>query len=367
MAVASAHLSLINRVSLPLPMPYVVPDGELETLIATIFSEVLNLDHVGANDEFFDLGGDSLLAEVLSMVLSERTGHDVPLSSLAEYGSPRRIAASLKPKASHAVASLAAPRERIRPPIFVVHGRYGFTLLRPAFYQALAENRRVHTFELPGIRGGRQYDQIEDIAAVYVAQLVTDYPKGPVFLAALCMGVLIALEMTAQLAARGRPVRHLVLLDPNAPKEIMTEEDPIMTPAEDWRPTIFRDLRHLLMGWMDEQKFRHEILRKKHHVKYKAYRLSITAQTKLLSAYRRYRPRPFSGPVTVISSAKRVSAFQDDSPFWNRILPHRTMHMMTERHTDLSNGATARFIQSICDDALAVPGPSIGIRRAAGF
>ena len=89
MAVASAHLSLINRVSLPLPMPYVVPDGELETLIATIFSEVLNLDHVGANDEFFDLGGDSLLAEVLSMVLSERTGHDVPLSSLAEYGSPK--------------------------------------------------------------------------------------------------------------------------------------------------------------------------------------------------------------------------------------------------------------------------------------
>jgi hypothetical protein len=46
MAVASAHLSLINRVSLPLPMPYVVPDGELETLIATIFSEVLNLDQL---------------------------------------------------------------------------------------------------------------------------------------------------------------------------------------------------------------------------------------------------------------------------------------------------------------------------------
>ena len=57
-------------------MPYVAPNGELETLIAKLFAEVLTLDHVGADDDFSELGGDSLLGEVLSMRISERTGFD---------------------------------------------------------------------------------------------------------------------------------------------------------------------------------------------------------------------------------------------------------------------------------------------------
>ena len=74
------------------------PVGELESQIAMIFAEVFSLDHVGVNDDFYDLGGDSLLAEDLSLAISERTGHRLEIHSLFKHGSPRRVAALLKTK-----------------------------------------------------------------------------------------------------------------------------------------------------------------------------------------------------------------------------------------------------------------------------
>src|SRR6476661_8584961 len=98
MALATAASALFRRANLALSLPYVAPDGEFETLIAKLFAEVLNLDHVGANDDFSELGGDSLLGEVLSTLISERTGFNFEIPLLVEHGSPRRIIALLRTK-----------------------------------------------------------------------------------------------------------------------------------------------------------------------------------------------------------------------------------------------------------------------------
>ncbi|MET9381016.1 non-ribosomal peptide synthetase [Streptomyces sp. NPDC002928] len=52
------------------------PRGPLEELIAGIWAHVLDLDEVGADDNFHDLGGDSLAAVEISFVLTERLGLD---------------------------------------------------------------------------------------------------------------------------------------------------------------------------------------------------------------------------------------------------------------------------------------------------
>lgn len=83
---------MIMRASLPLSKPYAAPNNEVEALAATTFAEVFNLDKVGIDDEFFELGGDSLLAEVLSLALSERTSVSLQPSAFVESASPREIA-----------------------------------------------------------------------------------------------------------------------------------------------------------------------------------------------------------------------------------------------------------------------------------
>ena len=68
---------------------HAAPSNELEALAATTFTEVFNLDKVGIDDEFFELGGDSLLAEVSSLALSERTSVPLQPSAFVELASPR--------------------------------------------------------------------------------------------------------------------------------------------------------------------------------------------------------------------------------------------------------------------------------------
>jgi acyl carrier protein len=82
--------STIRRESLSLP-PYEAPKGELETAVAEIFAEVFDLDRVGANDEFFPLGGDSLIAEELTMRLAEYMRREFPLSFIHENDYPPKI------------------------------------------------------------------------------------------------------------------------------------------------------------------------------------------------------------------------------------------------------------------------------------
>jgi thioesterase domain-containing protein len=369
MALAIAH-SLICRASLQLFAPYAAPDGELEVLIADIFAEVLSLDQVGANDDFHDLGGDSLLGEVLSMRISEGTGCELEISTLVDHGSPRRIAELLRAKAGEAVPPST---ERIRPPIFIVHGRLGFTLLKSAFRQGLAETQRVRMFELPGIRGGRCYERIEDVAAVYVAQVAAEYPEGPILLAAFCSGGLIALEMSAQLAEMGRPVSQLVLLDPPVRRDgnLGVERGgnngrlSLRANPKDWVKAKLRGLRAIptLVRQTysqdpdfadDELRYRRLLLRKKRKgsLKYSEFRFSVDAQAKLHAAFLRYSPRPYHGPVTILSSSKRDPALRQSHI--SDLLPQRRVQLVTERHIGIGGEtAAARLMQEVFDAGLS--------------
>ena len=389
MGIAPRSTSM-KRESLALPVPYEAPDGELETLIARIFADIFGIDRVGANDDFFDVGGDSLLAETLSMAICENTGRDFPISSLVEFGSPRRIVALLTAGSGDNAAKTPTVAQHIRPPIFSVHGRDGFMLPKPAFLLALGESQKLRMFELPGIRSGRCYERIEDIAGIYVAQLTDEYPRVPILLSGFCMGSLIALEMAAQLAEKGRPVRMLVLIEPNIPENLVINDSrrkgnsvqrPLYPRSGNWLKEqgwrfVWELLCWLVLGrrtdgcndedfadkrlrYLRELKFRYKFwrIRSQGRGKHRDLRLSIAARAKLSAAYRHYRPRPFNGPAAILSSLDRRPMFESPSQIWADLLPQRRVYQLTEHHREMeeaeTRARTARLMQSIFDAALA--------------
>ena len=72
---------------------YVPPGTELEQTVAEIFRDVLDLPRVGLDDDFLELGGDSLRAVDVTNLLEERAGIRVSLEELFEAGTVRRLAA----------------------------------------------------------------------------------------------------------------------------------------------------------------------------------------------------------------------------------------------------------------------------------
>jgi acyl carrier protein len=68
------------------------PSGEIEVLTARLFGDVLGLARVGADDDFFALGGHSLAAVRLIARLSEQLGRKVALAALFDSPTPRLLA-----------------------------------------------------------------------------------------------------------------------------------------------------------------------------------------------------------------------------------------------------------------------------------
>jgi acyl carrier protein len=353
MTVETAQPTVMAREGLGLPTPYEAPQGKLETAVTKIFADVFGIDQVGANDDFFDIGGDSIVAETISMEILQRIGREFPMSALLDYSTPRMIAASLaKPAAGkHAAQAPIVAETKARPPIFVVHGRRGYTMPAPQFIKALADGQKLRIFELPGIRGGHSHDRIEDIADAYIGQINAEYPQGPVLLASFCAGGLIALEMAARLAKQGRPVKHLVLIDPPMRKNgtlgfaasplhldllHRTKRGLLRLLPRSWR------LRYYDVKWNKSLRSINSGLG-----------LSTTAQAKLYAAFADFYPPPHSGPVTILASSRRMPRMQEGSHA-AQILPSRTTVLVFDQHKEVaSEPRAAELMQQAFDAALA--------------
>ncbi|MEV4820400.1 amino acid adenylation domain-containing protein [Micromonospora sp. NPDC049274] len=100
-----------------------VPGGDLERTVAAIWRDVLTVEHVGAEDNFFDIGGHSLLVVRVQARLAERLGRPVPIVDLFRHPTVRALARHLATGEPPSVPSTGQHRaetrrtiQRERPP-----------------------------------------------------------------------------------------------------------------------------------------------------------------------------------------------------------------------------------------------------------
>lgn len=347
---------MIDRDTLRLRTPFAEPAEGLEAQVAAVFAQVLGVRPVGALDEFYDLGGDSLMGEQISMLLLERTGRVFPISGLFDTGTPRAIAAVLSRS-----ADAPAPASPGRETLFIVHGRGGYTVPRPEFMAGLTSGARMVMFELPGIRGDAPSPRrIPDVARAYVDRIEAELPQGPVRLAAFCTGGLIALEMAHLLSARGRAPETLVLLDPGTlrPHRLRNRAERALerNPASlSGRLGLFRATGRLSPGrpfleplilWLRALKarvglMRGEILQSRFARRYRGAGLRIGPRAGLIAAYRHAWPAPLPMRAHIIASRRRAPDFQSPEGPWARWLPDRVVHVMVDDHADILAGTSA--------------------------
>lgn len=200
-----------------LDTPYVSPVGSKETAIAEIWSTAFGIVGIGVEDDFFDIGGNSVIAETITRMIAERL--DIPLKtgSLVEARTVRDIARLLDDATRNSLPSHIAPLRSggARTPIFIVHGAAGLLFPSAAFMDGFHKDQPVYAFQVPGYDGSRQpSDSVEEIAAEYLRCMRMVSPDGPWHLAGFCHGSWIAFEMARQLAKEGCSPLSLTLLDP---------------------------------------------------------------------------------------------------------------------------------------------------------
>jgi len=195
---------------------YIAPATRTEKEIAAFFTETLGIQRAGMRDNFFDLGGDSLLATMLLAAIRESKGRNVPVLQFLEDPTVAGVCRSLETP-----ASVAGPEElrvvirpgNSRPALFCVPGSYGNVMGFFRLAQHLNADQPVTAFRLPDTDSCVDAYSIERLAARYVAEILEVQAEGPYYLAGACTGGFLAYEMAQQLAARGRGVGLLALMD----------------------------------------------------------------------------------------------------------------------------------------------------------
>ncbi|PYC69276.1 beta-ketoacyl synthase [Micromonospora arborensis] len=191
-------------------------------LLAELWCGTLGVPSVAEADNFFALGGESLMVVSLLSRLRERTGQSVsPIEFVADptFGTLLRLAGTGAQQPAPGIVALHTAAVPSGRPVFLMADAFGTVL--PYRELAALLGRSVYGVApaagdpAAGAPGGR----IERLAAEHVAAVRSVDPTGPYTLGGWSFGVVVAHEVARQLEALGATVDHLIGLDgfPPAP------------------------------------------------------------------------------------------------------------------------------------------------------
>jgi acyl-CoA synthetase (AMP-forming)/AMP-acid ligase II/thioesterase domain-containing protein/acyl carrier protein len=185
----------------------------LEAKLQRIWAEVLRLDRVGFNEDFFMLGGDSLQAVELFLRIEKECGRRLPRAVLFEAGTVAKMAKHIDAGApSSCIVPIQTKGDL--PPFFCVHDGYGHVLSYRELSLLLGETQPFYGIQARGLDGEEEpFVHIDDMAAHYVKEIRKIQPEGPYYIGGHSMGGRVAYVMAQRLRAAGECVALLALFD----------------------------------------------------------------------------------------------------------------------------------------------------------
>jgi len=198
---------------------FLLPRNEMEAEIAAIWRTILNVDTISVNDNFFDSGGQSILAVELITEIEKKTGRPLPLNILYKYPTIARLCAFLnESNVTHTWKSLVPLRPSgSKVPLYVVHGD-GLSISNfHNLAESLDDDQPIYSLNPQGLNGTDvPPDSIPEIARQYVDEIIQQNPFGPYALAGYSFGGYVAIEMKKQLELLNKKVKILAIFDTDA-------------------------------------------------------------------------------------------------------------------------------------------------------
>jgi amino acid adenylation domain-containing protein len=199
-----------------LSTPFMPPRIPIELSLVQIWQKILGVEPIGILDDFFALGGDSMLAIGLMSQIKQRFNKELSVATLYQAATVEQQATLLKEqeKALPWSPLVGIQPEGPKPPLFCVHPAGGHAMSYYALSQCLEKDQPLYGFQAYGLEEGQvPYKTAEEMAAFYVQTIKKAFPQGPYQLAGWSFGGLIAFEMAQQFKAQGEEVSFLAIFD----------------------------------------------------------------------------------------------------------------------------------------------------------
>ena len=349
------RIGLAERLGLTLessaPALSEAPRNAFERSVAEIWASVLDLESVSIHDDFFALGGDSILAAEAVARMRERLGRpEIPIISIVRAPTVAGMISELDSGLSALTRS--GPIELLNggpsPPLFFASGGDGEVLHYVPLARSFSRPRPFYALRARGIDDEAEpFESVEEMGRFYIDGIKALQPTGPYVLGGFCLGATVAIEMARQLEHAGETVALLVLVDPRLPE------------PHDRRFRIWQASRQTSELWRRAVRLlRRRSLRAIARVLLRRPRLwrpqpDSAIEARLARIRDAYRPTPTRVPAVVILGSEHL---QYGIPVWHikRVVPNMRTIRVPLRHQDMLTlpgaAAVAREIEGAVDN-----------------
>jgi len=316
------------------------PQTETEIKLAKIWEDTLSTRPIGKNQDYFELGGNSLLATRLFAEIDRVFQVHLPISTLFYAKTVEEFAQLIEKQNAGITWSSLVPIQPngSRIPFFCVHGGGGNVLIYRDLSRHLGPDQPFYGLQSQGLDGKQPLLQtIEEMASLYIEEIKKVQPYGPYYLGGYCLGGTIALDMAQKLQAQGQEVAIVALFDTInwsrlRPRKLLDQ----------WRYQAERIQFHLqnflLLNFAGQKKFLSEkwkvllnrttIWKGSFLSRFKRDQQAPDTESQLLarlwktndSACLVYRPKPFSGRVCDFRPKHQYSIYLEPNVNWDGVI-----------------------------------------------
>jgi len=207
---------------------YIYPRDEVEFQLVKIWEDLFDISPVSVIDDFFEIGGDSLLGIRLMLSIQKNFGISLQLRSLFQNKTPEKLACIIRDDYSPPPWSplVCLQSQGTKTPLFFVHASGGsaFDFIEIAMH--MGTERPFYAIQPKGIEMGDAFhDTVEEMAADYVTATRNVQKKGPYLLGGWSFGATVAFEMARILEQAGETILLLIMIDTPSPCADVCKED----------------------------------------------------------------------------------------------------------------------------------------------
>jgi amino acid adenylation domain-containing protein len=335
----------IDRKALPAPQSTIVEKkpmsvvsmpsvDALETTLIEIWESILGVRPIRPSDNFFDLGGQSVMAARIFVRMESVLGKALPLATLFQAPTVEKLAEVIRRSEWKPMWSSLVPirPEGSRPPFFFVHPIGGNVLNFSGFCGHFGPDQPIYGLQARGLDGEvMPHTSVEEMAADYIENIRSVQPEGPYYIGGFSAGGVVAFEMARQLQAVAQPVDILALLD----TEILTlvqEKVSVAARLNHWWRMVkvnFRYASRMSAGdYLGKKSFNLRMRRKlfawgvKERLGLAIDPSTLNVEEAFLLAFKRYVPQPFYGDATLFRAGDGAE-YLDPKLGWGDIIRGR--------------------------------------------
>lgn len=334
-----------------------LPSNKTEERLLKIWTQLFG-NEVGITDDFFEIGGKSLLAVKMFSMINEEFDTKLPPTTLLEHKTIQAIAGVINGAEGNVTEDNYKNLVRIqpkgeKPPLFCLHAGGGHVFFYNPLARYMEAKRPIYALRPSGLyENERMHQSIEEMAKDYVEEIRKAHPTGPYHLLVYCFSTALGFEMANLMKKSGQEV-NLIIADTMAEQENLTRSrltmrmvgfarrfisNPYRVIKTMISDRVNRHLRPIWIKWVGTPEEKNTSKTTKHLVK----------------VYNKYQWKPYELDVTLILTKKATELFNEELlTSWEKISGKvRVLHTEGD-HRTLFEEPDVRFLAKTLDEHLS--------------